>query len=84
MRLPRLRLTVGWAIALAPFLICGCFAILLFVLGGLVTFLHFVDLDGLILPVYCVGILAVLPLGFFLAVRIGQSLLDEGIGNRNR
>ena len=82
MRLPRLRFTVGWVMALAPFLICGCFALMLLALGGLVTTLHFFRLDGLILPVYCIGILAVVPMGFLLAVRIGRFLLDDGVGKR--
>ncbi len=81
---PRPRLTVGWVMALAPFLICASFALALLVLSGLVTILHLVRLDGLILPVYCIGMLAVVPLGFLLAVRIGRYLLDEGGGKRNR
>ncbi len=84
MRLPRLRFTLGWVMALAPILICGCFALMLLALGGLLIVLHYFRLDGLILPVYCVGILSVGPAGFLLAVRIGRFLLDEGVGTRNR
>jgi hypothetical protein len=69
--------------ALAPFLICACIALALLVLGGLVTFLHLIGLDGLILPAYCIGILAALPLAFLSAVRIGRHLLDDGGRKRN-
>jgi hypothetical protein len=82
MRLTRLRFTVGWVMAFSPLLICGCFALMLLVLCGLVWTLHFVGLDGLILPIYCIGILAVVPLGFLLAVRIGRYLLDDRVEKR--
>jgi hypothetical protein len=84
MRLPRLRFTVGWVMASSPFLICGCFALMLLALGGLVFILHLFRLDGLILPVYGIGILAVVPLGFLMSVRIGRLLLDEGVRQRKR
>jgi hypothetical protein len=82
MRLPRVRFTIGWVMALAPFLISACFALALLALGELVSLLHLLRLDGLILPGYCIGILAVFPLGFLLAVRIGRFLLDGGSGKR--
>ncbi len=69
--------------AFAPFLICGCFSLVLLVLCGLLWILHFVGLNGLILPVYCIGILAWIPLGFLIAVRIGRFLLDDEVERRN-
>jgi hypothetical protein len=84
MRLRRLRFTAGRMVAFAPFLICACIALVLIALCGLVIILHFFRLDGLMLPVYCIGILAVVPLGFLLAVRTGRLLLDEGDGGRKR
>ncbi len=83
MQLTRVRFTVGWVMALAPFIICGCFLLMLFVLYGFLRILSFVGLAGMILPVWCIGFLAAIPLGFLSAVRIGRFLLGDGAGNRN-
>jgi hypothetical protein len=73
---PRSRLPVSsFALfLLAPFLMVGCIVLGLLILAGAIRSPAFLGLNGWILPVWGVGLPAILPLSFLAAVRIGSSL----------
>jgi hypothetical protein len=79
----RVRKRVGISLLLvfllSPFLISGGFALMLALLGGLLRLLDLVGLTEWVWPFYCVGIFAVVPVGFLIAVKIGRILLGESM-----
>ena len=64
---------------LSPLLISGGFLLMLALLCGLLRLLVLAGLADWVWPFYCVGILAVVPVGFFLAVKIGRYLQGESM-----
>ena len=60
------------------------YALLMLVLiYGILRLLVFIGLSSWVLPVWGIGFLAALPLGFLIAVRIGHFLLGRRIAERN-
>jgi hypothetical protein len=79
----RFALSPFLVFVLAPFLISACFLLMLVFIYGLVRLLVFIGLSSLVLPVWGIGFLAALPLGFLMAVRIGRFLVGISVHERN-
>ena len=79
----RIALMPFLVFVLAPFLISACFLLMLLPVYVIVRLLDLAGLNDWVLPVWGIGFVGALPLGFLMAVRIGRFLLGRRIAERN-